>query len=201
MDGDKGCGAVGQLYAGGAPTGGEDAPHRGIEVYLHPELLGGALISWVGMTWLTHKDPRYDLPALVYIAVLATAWIPGLSQRIRPWLTAALVAAVGASFASLAFGVGGNGYVQRLALPGAFDKTPLGARYITLYSTQGWLRGAPERNDGNVLSLMRALRRRGVTAVSFCCANPAPRSRHHAPSSLPAAGRFRTAGRSSPTVT
>jgi Dolichyl-phosphate-mannose-protein mannosyltransferase len=139
---------------------------------LHPELLGGALISWVGMTWLTHKDPRYDLPALVYIAVLATAWIPGLRQRIRPWLTGALVAAVGASFASLAFGVGGNGYVQRLALPGAFDKTPLGARYITLYSTRGWLRGAPERNDGNVLSLMRALRRRGVTAVSFCCANP-----------------------------
>ena len=139
---------------------------------LYPELLGGAFVSWLGMTWLTHKDPRYDLSALVYIAVLGTAWIVTLRPRVRPWLIGALLAAVAASFASVAFGLGGQGYQLRVALPGAYDKTALGARYVTLYSTSGWLRGAPDNHDGNVLALMRELRRAGVKGVAFCCVNP-----------------------------
>ena len=58
---------------------------------LYPELLGGAFVSWAGMTWLTHKDPRYDLSALIYVAVLAhsmdrrirTAGAPLASRRAR----------------------------------------------------------------------------------------------------------------------
>ncbi len=139
---------------------------------LYPELLGGGFVAWAGMTWLTHKDPRYSLPALLYVAVLATAWIPSVRLPARHWLTAGLLAAVAASFASVAFGLGGNGYSLRVALPGAYDKTPLAARYITLYSTSGWTRGAPENNDGNVPALLHGLRRDGVAAVTFCCANP-----------------------------
>jgi 4-amino-4-deoxy-L-arabinose transferase-like glycosyltransferase len=139
---------------------------------LYPELLGGALVAWAGMTWLKHKDPRYDLPALVFAAVLATAWIPRAWPRLRPWLTGALLAAVALSFASVAFGLGGEGYKLRIALPGAYDRTAIAARNITLYSTHGWLRGAPTNNSGNVPALMRGLRRDGVRAVSFCCANP-----------------------------
>ena len=139
---------------------------------LYPELLGGVLVAWAGMTWLTHKDPRYSLPALIYVAVLATAWISSVRPRLRPWLTAALLAGVAASFAGVAFGLGGGGYTLRVALPGAYAKSPIGERYITLYSTNGWLRGAPESNDGNVPALLRGLRGDGVTAVTFCCANP-----------------------------
>jgi hypothetical protein len=139
---------------------------------LYPELLGGAFVAWAGMTWLTHKDPRYSLPALVYVAVLATAWIPTAFRRLRPWAAAALLCIVAASFASVAFGIGGDGYSVRAALPGAFDKSPLGARYITLYSTTGWLRGGPASNDGNVPALLAGLRRDGVREVTFCCANP-----------------------------
>jgi hypothetical protein len=139
---------------------------------IYPEVLGGAFIAWLGMTWLTHKDPRYDLAALVYVSVLGTAWIANAGRRAKPWLVGALFASVAASFASVAFGLGGAGYELRLALPGARDTTPLGARYLTLYSTSGWLRGAPENDDGNVLALMRGLRRAGVTAVGFCCTNP-----------------------------
>jgi 4-amino-4-deoxy-L-arabinose transferase-like glycosyltransferase len=139
---------------------------------LYPELLGGGFVAWAGMTWLTHKDPRYSLPALVYVAVLATAWIPSARPRLRPWLTAALLVAIAASFASVAFGLGGTGYQARVALPGAYDKSPLGARYVTLYSTSGWLRGAPDKDDGNVLALMRGLRRAGIEGIAFCCVNP-----------------------------
>ncbi len=143
---------------------------------IYPELLGGAFVAWAGMTWLTHKDPRYDLPALVYVAVLSTAWIAELRGRWRPAVTAALLAAAAAaSFAGVAFGLGGTS-VLRVALPGAFpasyDQSPLGARYVTLYSTRGWLRGVPENDDGNVPALLSGLRRDGVTAVTFCCANP-----------------------------
>lgn len=138
---------------------------------LYPEVLGGAFVAWLGMTWLTHKDPRYEISALVYVAVLGTAWIATAGPRLRPWLVGVLLATVAASFASVAFGWGGAGYQVQVALPGAYPN-PLGARYVTLYSTSGWLRGAPENNDGNVLALMRGLRRDGVRAVSFCCVNP-----------------------------
>jgi uncharacterized membrane protein YsdA (DUF1294 family) len=139
---------------------------------LYPELLGGAFVAWLGMTWLTHKDPRYDLSALVYIAVIGTAWIATARRRVRPWLTAALLASVAASFAGVAFGVGGVNASLRIALPGAYDKTSLGERYVTLYSASGWLRGPPDSSDGNVLALMRRLRRAGVQGVAFCCVNP-----------------------------
>jgi hypothetical protein len=139
---------------------------------LYPELLSGAFVAWAGMTWLTHKDPRYSLPALVYVAALATAWIPTVKLRARPWLTAALFCAVVASFVSVAFGLGGENYSRRIALPGAFDKSPLGARYLTLYSTGGWVRGAPDNNDANVPALLRGLRHDGVKEVTFCCVNP-----------------------------
>jgi 4-amino-4-deoxy-L-arabinose transferase-like glycosyltransferase len=139
---------------------------------LYPELLGGAFVSWLAMTWLTHKDPRYDISALVYVAVLATAWIATARPRLRAWTTGALLATVAATFAGVAFGLGGAGYQLRIALPGARDKTSLGERYLTLYSTSGWLRGAPDNNDGNVLALMRGLRRAGIGGVAFCCVNP-----------------------------
>ena len=72
--------------------------------------------------------------------MLGTAWIATARARVRPWLYGALLASVAASFASVAFGLGGTGYQLRVALPGAYDQTALGARYITFYSTEGWLR-------------------------------------------------------------
>jgi hypothetical protein len=139
---------------------------------LYPELLGGVLVAWAGMTWLTHKDPRYSLPALVYLAVLGTAWIVSAGARLRPWLVAALLLVVASSFAGVAVGLGGSGYQLRIPLPGAeASNNQLGERYIALYSTNGWLRGKPEK-DGNVPALLSGLRRDGVTAVTFCCTNP-----------------------------
>jgi hypothetical protein len=136
---------------------------------IYPELLGGALVSWVGVTLITLKDPRYSLPALVYMAVLATAWIPALAPRVRPWLVAGLVLAVAASFASVDFGLGGRGYQLRLALPGANPEKPPGQRFIAVYSTLGWLRGPPETSNGNLLALMRGLRSAGVRGIGSCC--------------------------------
>jgi hypothetical protein len=136
---------------------------------VYPELLGGALVSYVGVTLITLKDPRYSLPALVYVAVLATAWIPTLAPRVRPWLVAGLALAVAASFASVDFALGGRHSSVRIALPGANPEKPPGQRFFAVYSALGWLRGPPETKDGDVLALMRGLRRHGVRAISSCC--------------------------------
>jgi hypothetical protein len=139
---------------------------------IYPELLAGAVGSYIGVTMITLKDPRYSLPALVYFAVIATAWIA--RARFRRWLTVALLAAVAASFAGVALGVGGNDYRLRASLPGAYPEQPPQQRFITFYSTFGWLRGPPESGDGNMLALLRGLRREGIRAVGFCCTRERP---------------------------
>ena len=130
---------------------------------LLPELLGGAFVSWLGMTLITHKDPRYSLPALVYMAVLGSGWIATAATRWRAPLTAALVAVVLINLIGVSTGLGGT---VRIALPGAPTNSPLAERHITLYSPNGWLRGGPE-HDGDILALMRGLKRIGVQTVTF----------------------------------
>jgi 4-amino-4-deoxy-L-arabinose transferase-like glycosyltransferase len=129
---------------------------------LLPELLGGALVSWLGVTLITHKDPRYSLPALVYLAVLGTGWIATATRR-RARLTVALVAVVLINLIGISTGFGKT---VRIALPGAPTSSVLAERHITLYSPDGWLRGGAE-HDGDLLSLMRGLKRVGVRNVTF----------------------------------
>ena len=57
-----------------------------------PELIIGGLVSYVGVTFITLKDYRYSLSVLVYVAVLATAWVPLLRlPRLRLAAAGALV--------------------------------------------------------------------------------------------------------------
>jgi hypothetical protein len=57
-----------------------------------------------------------------------------------------------------------------VALPGAPTRSGLAERHLTFYSPQGWLRGAPAR-DGDVLGLMRGLKRLGLHTVTFDAAS------------------------------
>ena len=112
---------------------------------------------------ITHKDPRYSLPALVYMAVLGTGWI-ATAKRWRPALTGAFVVVVLINLVGVSTGTGG---IVRITLPGA-PKTAsvLAERSATLYSPEGWVRGGPE-HDGDVLALLRGLKRIGVRDVTF----------------------------------
>jgi len=82
---------------------------------LRPEVLGGLFVSWLGMTLITHKDPRYLLPALVYMAVLGTGWI-ATATRFRGLLTAGLAAVVAINVLGVTIGLGS---ALRLSVPGA----------------------------------------------------------------------------------
>lgn len=125
---------------------------------MYPELLAGAFISYLGMTYLTHKDPRYTLPMLVYVAVLATSWIVTIERPvIRRALSGVVVVLAAVYFAGMSFGIGG---AVRIPLPGA-QTTIIYQRRLTLYETAGWVRGGPV-TDGHVLALLEWLRRSGV---------------------------------------
>jgi hypothetical protein len=130
------------------------------------ELLGGLFVSWLGMTLTTHKDPRYTLPALVFMAVLGSGWI-ATATRGRKLLTGALVAVVAINVIGVSTGFGKT---LRLSLPGAPTSSVLAERSVTFYSPDGWLRGGPER-DGDILALMRGLKRIGVHSVTFDAAS------------------------------
>jgi uncharacterized membrane protein YsdA (DUF1294 family) len=129
---------------------------------VEPELLGGVLVSYLGMTYLTHKDPRYSLPMLVYVAVLATGWITMLSRpRLRAGLSAAVVILAVIYFVGMSVGIGG---AVRIPLPGGAQNNIIFQRQLTLYETSGWVRGGPVQ-DGDVPALLDGLRATGVRGV------------------------------------
>lgn len=140
-----------------------DCVRRWTPENLGPELLGGAFVSWLGITLIRHKDVRFTLPALVYVAVLATGWIVLARPRLRLACTAVLAVILAVDFLGLSIGVG---HAVRIALPGAPASSGLHTRQITLYSPEGYIRGGPE-HDGDILALMRALKRAGIHTVTF----------------------------------
>jgi len=119
------------------------------------EFLAGGAGAWVLLTFATPvHDPRYSLPLLAYIAVIATAWIPRAPRPARVAAGALLACAVCASVLGLDLGVGRE------------VELTLGSDHFVLYTTNGFLASAPER-DGDVPALLSALRREGVHTVAW----------------------------------
>jgi Dolichyl-phosphate-mannose-protein mannosyltransferase len=130
---------------------------------LGPELLGGAFVSWLGITLIQHKDVRFTLPALIYVAVLATGWIVLARPRVRLAATVVLGVVLAVNFLGVSIGIG---HPVRVALPGATAYSGIFTRQVTLYSPEGYIRGGPE-HDGDILQLMRELKHAGVTTITF----------------------------------
>jgi 4-amino-4-deoxy-L-arabinose transferase-like glycosyltransferase len=126
-----------------------------------PELLVGGLVSYLGMTWIELKDARYTLPALVYVAVIAVAWVPALRGRPLKVAAGALVCIALINLLGVATKTG-----SRIAIKGpGSPPTLLGERSIRLYTPEGFIRSRP-RHDGAVLDVMRDARADGVKMMS-----------------------------------
>jgi hypothetical protein len=128
---------------------------------VRPELLAGVFVSWVGLTMVVHKDPRYSLPMLIFVAVLATGWIPRAGRLARRTATAAVVLIAAINLLGISTGTGGP---VQVSLPGR--TAGLFERELTFYSPDGWLRGGPG-TDGHLPSLMSGLRAAGIQTVTF----------------------------------
>jgi hypothetical protein len=130
---------------------------------LTPELVAGGLVSYLALTYLSLKDPRYTLAALVYMAVLGTGWLVALGARARMLATGAflLVACV-----NVVATLTGAGEQVRLSLPGAPTSSGLGERQLTLYQPDGYIAGRP-LPDGEVLDMLHGARRAGFGTVEL----------------------------------
>lgn len=130
-----------------------------------PELLGGLGGSWLLLTLLMHKDMRYTLPMIVYLAVLGTAWIVRLPRPARGLVAAGLAAAVVAATVGATFGVGGPVPVRPPGNLGAALGVGVPPRdRVIVYANHNYLVAGPRR-DGNMLELLRGLNDAGISEV------------------------------------
>ncbi len=127
-----------------------------------PELVAGGLVSYLALTWIFLKDPRYALPALPYMAVLGTGWIPLLRLQ---WRRVAIAALGVIALVNVVGTVADSGTPVRLTGPGA-PRSGLGERQLTLYTPGGWIAGRPD-TSGAVIEVMRGAKADGVEAIAF----------------------------------
>jgi 4-amino-4-deoxy-L-arabinose transferase-like glycosyltransferase len=128
---------------------------------LAPELTIGAFVAWFGLTVTFVHDYRYSMPLLAYLAVLGSFWVtrlprPGRIAAVAAFLLAVTVNTLGASF--------GAGVTLTTSLPGASATALESPGQITFSSKEGFLVAGPKR-EGDLLSVMRALKRRGVEHI------------------------------------
>ena len=128
-----------------------------------PELVAGGAISWFAITLVTLKDPRYILPALVYIAIFAAA--PASIWRRRGATAWTVVVSILAAANTVAVTTG-FGSLVRVGLPDAPRESIISERSFTLWQPTAFPADAP-RDDGGVLAAMRASYADGIRTIEF----------------------------------
>src|SRR5205823_8293537 len=88
---------------------------------------------------LRHKDPRYTLPMLPALAVLATSWLEYLSARARAWGAGIFVAYGALAFLTISFGTSLLPTSVGLDVP----STRFNPSRLTVFAQTGYLTGAP----------------------------------------------------------
>lgn len=129
------------------------------------ELALGAFVSWVALTETYIHDIRYSLPMTVYLAVFGTGWISRLPRPLLLGTGSVLVVIALANSLGVGFGIGTP--VMSAPVNAVYEQQP---GTLTFYSNHGLWMGKPTR-DGDVLGLLRALRRNGVRELSWSSAN------------------------------
>lgn len=132
------------------------------EGYL-PELLAGGLVGYLAISLLVLKDPRYTLPCLVYIAVIATAWVASLRGRARQVLVGALIAVGVVNTVSHNLSIGGD---HSISLPMAVS-SPIGQYSFRLINENGFFTAAPSREAAPIVRLLDRLDDEGVPRAVF----------------------------------
>ena len=138
-----------------------------------PELVAGVLVAWAALTfYLKVKAPYYSLPITVFAALLSTVWLARVRERSAQVFAAALVLVAAVNFTVAALHIG-EPPIARATLPGAYGPTSgvQQARYATFLSPESWPANLDAGDHGDVLDLLRALKRQGVTQVEFDVAN------------------------------
>jgi hypothetical protein len=127
-----------------------------------PELAGGAFVSWAALTETYVHDFRYGIPLLVYLAVFGAGWVGRLPRAAFCVLASVLILIVAANTLGISFGRGSI-IATRSPREGVGEQF---AGTFTFFKNEGAWMDKPIR-DGNLLGLLRALRREGVQEVRW----------------------------------
>jgi hypothetical protein len=138
---------------------------------LVPELVAGGFIGYLGTSLLTLEDPRYTIPALVYIAALATGWVVSIRWRPVRFVMIALLVLV-ALFNTDQINRGKPGYHTTIVLPEgrpAGAPNPIGEGTLTVAGTAGYFASQPARSPERpvLLSFLKRIKDDGATSVAF----------------------------------
>jgi 4-amino-4-deoxy-L-arabinose transferase-like glycosyltransferase len=130
------------------------------------ELLWGLAGAWLAITLLRHHDVRYTMGAIVYVAVLGTAWVARLRPRWQLTASAVLVAAVIVAQLGASFGVGRTPDQLPLSNGAIHEGEGVPPRdRVVFYSSLDYLVSG-SLHGGDVLGLMQRLRADGVDRIA-----------------------------------
>jgi 4-amino-4-deoxy-L-arabinose transferase-like glycosyltransferase len=128
-----------------------------------PDLLAGLLFSYLGISYLNLDDPRYILPALVYLAVLGTAWIANLRLLVRVPATVALIGVVVTNAVLISFGLG-----QPVSHRLYTSKEISFAGYVTIAAPNGYTASGPRHGvRDQIIQLLKEARIDGKQGAVF----------------------------------
>ena len=131
------------------------------------ELLWGLAGAWLAITLLQHKDVRYTMPLIVFLAVLGTAWMVGLRPRAQGVAVAALLVAVLAAHLGATFGVGRDPDQLPLSNGATMEGEGVPPRdRVVAYTALDYLVSGP-RESGDLRELFGRLRDEGVARVAW----------------------------------
>jgi len=134
---------------------------------LVPELLAGGFVSYLSISLLTLEDPRYTIPALVYMAVLAGGAIASIrGQRLR-WVAVAALSVV-ALLNTDENNRGSPAWNLSIDLPGR-TASPIGQGTLNVFASAGFVVNQPQRSPDRraLVDFFTALKREGATSIAF----------------------------------
>ncbi|HET8569894.1 MAG TPA: hypothetical protein VFM93_13020 [Candidatus Limnocylindria bacterium] len=139
----------------------------------YPVLMASGL--YIVATLLVSKDPRYTLPLLPAVAVIATSWLDGRWRRPAIAGTAVLLAYGAVTFLAVSFGTAVLPRAIDLTLPRsplvseipAFDRDGniVALRGVRVWAQQGYPLGAPSAEDWDVERLVTDAAARGGRTI------------------------------------
>lgn len=105
-----------------------------------PDLLAGLVVGYLALTMLAVHDPRYTLPLVVFVAVVATGWIANIR---RDWLAAAGLGLLSLGVAlNLAANLGLVGTLK-VTMPGDDPDDLIHPGALTIADKRGYVVGEP----------------------------------------------------------
>jgi hypothetical protein len=109
--------------------------------------------TYAAFSLLRHKDPRYTLPMLPALAIVATSWLEYVTARIRAWAGALFVAYGAVAFLAITFGTSVLPKNVTIHIP----STSFSPAAVTAFGQEGYFTGPPSHENWHQIDPFRTM--------------------------------------------